>query len=212
MDYASLPSQPTPGGLHVHPTSSSAQFVAISPSASPHELAVAAAVSSSSFYGAPSLELSASPSGASPSYYYSQQPIHQPSVHPQTALWHSGSSFQHFGGHPSMLPPHHQIQQQQLLYHSQQLNQCAMDPFYAGAPTSSGSAFGSSCAGAFDGFNGAPTGVPAPLQQSAPYGPMMPIPEQMHFLNVISEQQPLTRCKLGGFFVSKTREVYVALA
>lgn len=67
-----------------------------------------------------------------------------------------------------------------------------LDPFYAGAPTSSGAAFGSSC-GAFDGFNGTPTGVP-PLQQAAPpYGTVMPIPEQMHFLNVISEQQPLTR-------------------
>ncbi|VDK51025.1 unnamed protein product [Anisakis simplex] len=227
MDYASIPpcsQQPTPAAGTSSASSSvlsaAAQFDAttLSPAPSPHELAVAAVVSSPSFYGTTSpLELSGSPSGASPSCYYPQHPptVHQPNVYPQsTALWHSsGGGFQHFATQQSMLPPqgqpqvpqshHHHLQhqhQQPLLYHSQQqLHQCTMDSFYSGVPASSGSsAFATSCTGGgvFDGFNGTSAGVvPQQLQQptAGPYAPMMPIPEQMHFLNVISEQQSLTR-------------------
>uniref|UniRef100_A0A0N5AYT8 LAG1_DNAbind domain-containing protein n=1 Tax=Syphacia muris TaxID=451379 RepID=A0A0N5AYT8_9BILA len=125
-----------------------------------------------------------------PSYccYSQQQPALQ-SGSQQQLLWPTTTGtngFQQFDSQNPLLQQQF-VQNPQLFYHSQHLGQC--DAFYGGVSAQSSAAFGS-----FENFTAAPTSVQQQSQQqTAVYSNVVPFTQQMHFLNVITDQQQLTR-------------------
>lgn len=124
MDYASVPTQQQTN-LHASQTS---QFVATCLSATLPNNNDSGGVSSvvPPYYATSPIDLGGSPSGASPSYCYSQQQIQHPGLQSQQLLWQSANGFQQFENQNPILPQHF-VQNPQLFYHSQHLNHCGIE-------------------------------------------------------------------------------------
>ncbi|MFH4980880.1 hypothetical protein AB6A40_007589 [Gnathostoma spinigerum] len=104
-----------------------------------------------------------------------------------------------------MLPQYPVMHQQpqpqtQLFYHSHSANSCAVDPFYGTAPSSSGSAFTTSC-GVFDAFSSMPTGV-AHMPHNGAY--MIPNSPSMHYI-IPDPPQPLTRERMQDYLNNRDK-------
>ncbi|VDM97052.1 unnamed protein product [Thelazia callipaeda] len=188
MDYASLPLHPTDNNLQIQlPVATTTQGFfthlttlpsidtvpsnhAFPPISSPTNY------SSSSFAELDATQLS------STSYYYSQYP----NLHSQS-LWPSV-------GNQTTLFPYHQIHQQnnqQFLYAPQQILHCpTTDSCYGSISCSTGTTFGSST-GVFDSFSGISAGLAS--QSNVNHTAALNVPQQLPFLNIIGEQQSLTR-------------------